>query len=138
MGRSRGAVALTTLLGITTIVAILGTAIALITFFQGLGVFTQARSREAYYAAEAGVYDALRRLAWNPTTQGQGVVIGTQYTLAVGTATATVSVSPLASSKTTITSIGESQNRRRKLQVEVFIDSTTGAAQILSWKEVNL
>lgn len=136
---SRGAIALSTILGITLLVSILGIGIGLIAFFEGLIGVTQARSTEAYFAAEAGVYDALRRLLLNPTTQGDGVIIAQpSYPLVVNSATSTVQVGSLSGSKVTITSIGESQGRKRKLEVEVFIDGTTGALQILSWKEVNI
>jgi hypothetical protein len=67
-------------------------------------------SAQSYYAAEAGVEDALLRLVKKMT-------LSTPYTFKVGQATSTVEISEIVGGSRTITATGNSLNRLRKIQV---------------------
>lgn len=133
MQASRGALALSTLLGITLIVSVLAAALALVAFFEGLIGFSHARANDAYLVAEAGVYDALLRLVRNSGNTGS-------YQLAVGSGTASLSfdTAGLPTDHLKITSVGDVQNRKRKLEVVVYIEGDTKELRIISWKEVTI
>jgi hypothetical protein len=67
-------------------------------------------SAQSYYAAEAGVEDALLRLVKKMT-------LSAPYTFKVGQATSTVEISEIVGGSRTITATGNSLNRLRKIQV---------------------
>ncbi len=135
MQKNQGALALSTFLGIALIVSVLATALALVSFFEGLIGFSQLRSQDAYLAAQAGVYDALLRLVRNKD-------YSTSYSLSTDKGNATISFSRVGSDipaqHVKISSVGDSQGRKRKLEVLVYIEDLTGEARIISWKEVSI
>jgi hypothetical protein len=135
MRTHRGALALSTLLGITLIVSVLATALALVAFFEGLIGFSHGLANDAYLAAEAGAYDALLRLVRNRANTGSYSI-----TVGAGTATITFNTAPAGypPEHIQITSTGDVQNRKRRLEVVVYADSTTGEVRIISWKEVTI
>ena len=74
------------------------------------------RTNQAYYAAEAGVEDALLRLT-------KGKKKSSPYTLSVGSASVTTTISEEMGGTATITSEGSIANRIRKLQIECVIST---------------
>jgi len=75
-----------------------------------------ARTNQAYYAAEAGVEDALLRLT-------KGKKKSSPYTLAVGSASVITTISEGVGGVATITSEGSIANRIRKVQIECIIST---------------
>jgi hypothetical protein len=130
---SLGAIALSTLLGITLIVSVFATALAVLSFFEGWIGFGATRSNEAYFVSQSGVYDALWRIIRdkNFTTSPSG------YTLTVGSGTATVVVEVPATppQHRRIRSTGDVQGRKRKLEVLVYVDDLSGEVRIVEWRE---
>lgn len=128
-----GVAALTTILGIGLVVALMGAALGLLAFLEGSIGFSHVKSQEAFLVAQSGASDALMRLARDKTfTSPSG------YTLAVGNGTSTVTVTSPAFSQKTITSQGEVSARKRKVEVKIVVDDRTGNITVLSWQEVSL
>jgi hypothetical protein len=75
------------------------------------------RSNQAYFTAEAGIEDALLRLAKDKKWQSS-------YSFSVGGSTATVGISDVIGGSRTITSQGNYLNRIRKAQVVYQISTT--------------
>ena len=135
-GEARGAVTLPVFLLITGIVIELGiagvvTANALNNTFSGERLAT-----EALEAARAGAQDAtMVVLRTCPLTSCPA-----SYNLNVGArATAQVTITKDADpSRVTVSSIGSVLNRKKKMQVILSVDQTTGQVKTQSFKEVPL
>jgi len=133
-GSQRGVAALTTILGIGLSIAVLGFALGALAFLESSMGFAQSKSQEAYLVAQSGVADAFMRLARNKTFSSAG------YTLGIGNGTSTVVVAahtPVIG-QNTITATGEVSKRKRKLEVKVAVDNTSGQITVVSWKELPL
>lgn len=130
-----GAVAFTALIGIALVVSALGIAVAFTAFLEGLIGFGQAKASTAYFVAQSGVNDALLRIAFD---KGYENLSG--YNLAVGSGTATVTTDKdnPGTGRTLINSVGTVVNTKRKLEVIVSVDDTTGETRIISWKEITI
>ena len=133
--RQEGVAALTTLLGISVVIIVLGTALGFLAFFESAISLSQMRAQEALLIAQAGVSDALLKFAqdkgFNPSS----------YTLTLGSGTSTVVVTRNYQSVTglhLITSTGEVANRKRKIELKVSVDDTSGQVTIISWREISL
>lgn len=138
--KSCGTAAFSMLVGIALIVAALGTALALLAFLEGLIGFGHAKSGEAYFAAQSGAQDALMRIALNKDYPRPPDPDPVTYNLDVGSGTATVTVDKdnPGQGRTLINSVGTAENRKRKIEVIVSVDGTTGETRIISWKEITI
>ena len=107
----KGQVALTTVITILAAGVVLAVALGILTFNEIKKINNVEKSVQSYYAAEAGVEDALLRTK-------NSMNYAASYTLAVGSATATVTiVGPLEN--LSIVSSGNSENRIRKIAVNL-------------------
>ena len=91
-------------------------------------------SREAVYAAEAGIHDAIVRLARNKECDNGVAPSCSSYSLSVGNASAAVTVTG-ASTPKTITSVGTRKNKTRTLQAVVAI-AANHKVTVTSWNEI--
>lgn len=131
---SSGIAALTTMLGIGLAVSVMGAAMGLLSFLESTIGFSHAKAQEAYLVAQSGAADALMRLARDKTFSSVG------YSVSVGNGTTTVVVvrnNPVIG-QNLITSTGEVSNRKRKIEVKVAVDNTSGKLTLLSWREISL
>ncbi|MBI1961040.1 MAG: hypothetical protein HYS43_02080 [Candidatus Liptonbacteria bacterium] len=131
--RNSGIAAIPTVIifgGIIAEIAIATTFLSLTFTNTALG---QRLSAEAFAAAQSGAEDAILRLVRDRNYQN---ISG--YTLSVGQATVTVTItqgSP-AANQATIRSTGSSFRRRRVVQAIVTIDDVTGVVSLVSLKEI--
>lgn len=137
MAGGSGAIAFSMLLGITLIVSVFATGIALLAFFEGMIDAVHMHANDALLAAHAGAHDALRRIALNRNFES---VAG--YSVPVGAGAATVVVERVAwggpSQHTRISSTGRVQDQWRRIQVVVYVNAATGATRVVSWREVTI
>lgn len=100
------------LLTILILVIIFGLAVSIfiLTFNEQKILENIIKSNQAYYAAEAGIEDALLRLVKNES-------FSKPYTLNIDEANATVEISDVVGGSRTIISTGEILNRMRKIRV---------------------
>ncbi|MBI5466119.1 MAG: hypothetical protein HY974_02410 [Candidatus Kerfeldbacteria bacterium] len=92
------------------------------------------RSTQALYVAQAGLNDALWRLARNKNYENL-----TGYNLAVSSGTANIVVDrdePVAN-QTTVTVTATSDNRTRKIQAVINVTAVVGALSQASWTEID-
>ena len=106
-------------LAIIVVIVTLGivTSIVTVTLGQQKIVRNITQSAQAYYAAEAGIEDALLRLQ-------NGMNFTSPYTFSVGTASAFTTISSAIGGVRTITTEGDKNNRVRKIQIVYRIDTT--------------
>jgi len=104
-----------TVLILAVIIAI-SVSISILTFSQQKISRNITKSSQAYYAAEAGIEDALLRLIKNLNWSSP-------YTLSVDNGTSTIEISDIVGGSRTITSEGNVAERRRKIQVAYEISS---------------
>jgi len=104
---------------ILVLVAVFGIAlsISLLTLGQQKIINNIIKSTQVYFIAEAGIEDALLRLNNNPS------MAALSYNLNVGTGSTNVVISDSIGGSRTITSLGDTSNRKRKVQVIYAIDS---------------
>lgn len=133
MRNDRGAIALSTILGITFIVGTLSVSLALLSVFEGLAGFGAARANEAYFVAQGGANDGLLRLARDRNHSAS-------YDLVVGDGAASVSFSRVGvpAQHVRVISVGNVQDRRRRIEVLVFVDDRVGTTRVVSWREVTI
>ncbi len=119
---------------IGAIIAIVGILVAfLAASFVDTGYGLSA-SVEAQNAAQSGVQDAMLQLGRNPIPW---VPSPDPYTLAVGSSTATVTVtqnSPSAG-EVTVLSAATVANRTRKIQVVLENNASTSQWSVISWQQ---
>jgi Tfp pilus assembly protein PilX len=85
-------------------------------------VANQVNSSQSYYAAEAGIEDAMARLKKNPTLSS------VNYLLNVGQASTQVVVSASIGASKTISSLGSMKNMQRNIQALCGIENVVNAS----------
>ena len=115
------------------IILVAGTALAVVTASFVDSSYGFQSSQQAQSVATAGVEDALLQLARNNQFANTG-----GYSIAVGSSTATVTVTQSSPSAgfATILSQATISLRVKKLQVVVSINTITGQTSIVSWTAV--
>lgn len=116
--------ALITLLFFMVIAITITTASVVILFLTMSSATKFEQGTRSYYIAESGIENALLRLLRDPSYSGE--------TITVEDGTAVISVS--GTSPYVITSIGETGNFQRTLQVEA--DYTNGVLSVGEWREM--
>jgi len=101
---------------ILAIIFALGVSITILTLGQQRIAANITISSQAYYAAEAGLEDALLRLE-------KSMNWSRPYSFQIGEATATITISDIIGGRRTITSEGNSFERIRKSQIIYQIDT---------------
>ena len=132
---NNGVAALITVTVIALIVLIAGIGISQTGFVENMLTSGEKESQEAFYAAEAGVQDAMTRIIRNKDCNNGVNPSCSSYSFPVDNATVTITVSGISSTKT-IVSIGTQGNKTRTLQVVADIDITTNKATITSRSEL--
>lgn len=135
--RVKGAVTLPVFLIITLIVTELALAGVITANALNNTLFGERLAIEASQAARAGAQDAIMRVIRNCPLSNCSP---SSYSLSVGSrSSSTVSISRnVVSGDITITSTGSSFTRRKKMEVILGVDETTGQAKIQSFREVAL
>jgi len=131
-----GIATLPTILALTILTLALVTGMAAWTLSESFVSQSQQQTQLAYYYADAGVKNALTRIARNDS---YNCVATDCYTITMDSGTAAVSVSAADGSvgnPKIIISKGTVQNKIRRLQVDVSIN-TIGEITNLSWQELN-
>lgn len=126
--------ALPVILVISLVVLVIAMGIASSSYIENWGTYTEAENKKAIFAAEAGARDAYKRITKNTNCNSGGSPDCSSYTLAVGDATATITVSGGGSK--TILSVGKINNVQVKIQVGVSVDSNNKATQT-SWQQLS-
>ncbi|MBI4458169.1 hypothetical protein HY633_04355 [Candidatus Uhrbacteria bacterium] len=134
MMQLKGIAALPTILIISLLVLIAGAGILGTSLVEDAVTSGDKESREAIYAAEAGIHDAIVRLARNKECNNGVAPSCTSFSLAVGDASTAVTVAG-ASTPKTITSVGTRKNKTRTLQAVVSIDANHKVS-VTSWSEI--
>ncbi|MBI5306574.1 hypothetical protein HZB04_03250 [Candidatus Wolfebacteria bacterium] len=128
-----GVAALPTIIIISMIILLIGVGAASSGFIEGLGSFGELESKKALLAAEAGAMDAFKRIGKNIFCNTGGTPDCSSYSLAIGGATATISVS--GTNSKTIISTGQVGFKKSKIQVVVSIDANGKITQT-SWQQL--
>lgn len=129
-----GLAALPTVVVIAIIVLVAGIGVLGTGMVENALTFGEKESREALYAAEAGAHDATLRVLRNKDCNNGGAPSCSSYTLAVGEASANITVAGATSPKT-IVSTGTRQNKTRQIRITAEIDANNKVT-ITSWVEV--
>lgn len=121
------------------------TVVALIILLAGIGVVGtglvenaltsgEDESRQALYAAETGIHDAIERLVRDKDCNNGGSPPCALYSFPVGQGSVSVAVSGISSPKTIIAT-GTNKNKIRRIQVAVAIDANNKIT-VSSWSEL--
>ena len=132
---TQGMAALTTVTIIALIVLIAGIGISQTGFIENALTSGEKESREAFYAAETGIHDALIRIIRNKDCNNGVSPLCSSYSFSVDNASVNVTVSG-ASTQKTITAVGTEKNKIRTIQAIASIDTATNKVSITSWSEV--
>lgn len=116
LNRQKGFAALLATILIMSVVAGITASIFLLTFAEQKILRNIIKSSKAYYAAEAGVEDALLKLK-------KDMDLSNPYVLNIGDTLTTVTISDIIGGARTITSEGNALNRLRKIEVSYEIKS---------------
>ena len=125
----RGAMALGSILALSAILLAIGLALAFSGFIQGDIVFNQDKANNAFYIADAGVKDAMQKIARNKNFASTGYDL-----IFTGDSKATVVVS-LVGGKTEIISTGVVGNNTKKVKAVVNV-GVNGDVTPDSWEEM--
>ena len=132
---THGIAALITVTVIALIVLIAGIGISQTGFVENALTSGEKESREAFYAAQAGIHDALSRIIRNKDCNNGVNPLCASYSFAVDDAAVAVTVSGVSSTKT-ITAIGTEKNKTRTLQAIAIINTATNKVTVTSWNEL--
>lgn len=129
----KGVAALPTIIVVSMIILLIGVGLTSSGFIEGLGSFGELESKKSLFAAEAGAMDAFKRISRNTACNTGGSPDCSNYNLAIGDATATISVS--GANTKTIISIGQVGLKKSKIQVLVSIGADGKITQT-SWQQL--
>lgn len=129
-----GVAALPMVIMIAVLAVVIGVGVGGSAFVEALLSSGDYESKQALYAAEAGASDAFKRVVRSKRCNEGGTPACDSFTVAVGSAAATVTVS--GTNPKTILSIGEAGRKRRTVQVTVSYDANNKATQT-EWKEIS-
>ncbi len=131
--RQKGAMALGSILALSAILLAIGLAMAFSGFIQGDIVFNQDKASSAFYIAEAGVKDAMQKIArnkdYNYASPGYNLIVDG------GTATVIVNKDIPVGGKTEIISTGVVGNNTKKVR-EVLDVGVNGDVTVDTWAEM--
>lgn len=141
----RGAMALGSILALAVILLAVGLAMSFSGFIQSDISSNQDKASIAFYAAEAGVKDAMQKVA-RKKNYNTDALLGSKYDLAVGNGSAAITVCnsnivcpDISSGQTKILSTGMAQNNTKKIKVILNTDAAndgSGKVSIVSWEEM--
>lgn len=129
-----GVAALPTIMVIALIVLVAGIGIMSTGFVENAVTFGEEESREALYAAETGIHDAVLRLTRNKNCESAGVPACASYSFSVGNASVAV-VATGAGSPKTILATGTRKNKTRRIQATATIDGNNKVT-VSAWTEL--
>jgi len=130
-----GGAALPTILIMATVVIELAVGAVVVATMLNNTASNRRLSMEALQAARGGAQDALVYVQ-RYCSSSSGCV--KTYDMTVGSRTAHVEITDAGGGLVTITSTGDANLRKKRVQVEVGIDSITAEMRIRSFKEVPL
>lgn len=130
-----GFAALPTVIIIAVVVLIAGIGVLSTGLTEDALTFGEKESREALYAAETGVHDAIERIVRMKNCNSGGIPSCASYVFYVGDASVSVTVSGATTPKT-IVATGTRKNKTRRIQVITTIDAS-GRVTITSWVELS-
>lgn len=130
---NNGVAALPTIIIIAMIILLASIGAASSGFVENLISYSELESKKALFAAEAGAKDAFKRIGRNKDCNIGGSSTCASYSIAVGDATSTITVS--GTNNKTILSSGQVGNIEVRIQVEAYLDQNNKLIQS-SWKQL--
>lgn len=131
-----GVSALPTVLLISIIILELALAVALTAASLSNTFYGERMASEALSAARAGAEDAILRVVRYKNCPTTGCPAS--YSIAVGSRTADVTIASDGQGHITIDSTGTAFTRKKKVEVILGVDPTTGEVKLQSFEEVAL
>ena len=130
---TRAQTALGVVILIAGIIILISALLAFVSISFLNSIFSFQSAQNAYLAAASGAEDATLQLMRN-----KDFPTGT-YSIPVGpyTSSVTVSQNTPTAGLVTVTSVGTVNFNSRKIQLLLSVNSSTGAVDIVSWREVN-
>ena len=128
---TNGVAALITVTVIALIILIAGIGISQTGFVENILTSGEKESRKAFYAAEAGIQDAMERMTRNKDCNNGVNPPCSSYSFFIDNATVAVTVSGVSNVKT-IVAAGMQGNKTRTIQVVADIDIATNKVTITS------
>ena len=132
---NKGIAAIVTVIVIALIVLIAGIGISQTGFVETALTSGEKESRKAFYAAQAGVQDALARITRNKDCNNGVAPLCSSYSFSVDDASVSITVSGVSTPKTII-AIGTEKNKTRTIQAVADINAATNKVTITSWNEL--
>ena len=130
---NNGVAALPTIIIVAMIILLASIGAASSGFVENLISYSELESKKALFAAEAGAKDAFKRIGRNKDCNIGGSSTCASYSIAVGDATSTITVS--GTNNKTILSSGQVGNIEVRIQVEAYLDQNNKLIQS-SWKQL--
>lgn len=131
---SKAVAALPTIIIVAMIILLASIGAASSGFVENLISYSELESKKALFAAEAGAKDAFKRIGRNKDCNVGGSATCASYSIAVGDATSTITVS--GANNKTILSSGQVGNIEVKIQVETYFDANNKLIQS-TWKQID-
>ena len=132
---NKGIAAIVTVIVIALIVLIAGIGISQTGFVETALTSGEKESRKAFYASQAGIQDALARIARNKDCNNGIAPLCSSYSFSVDDASVSITVSGVSTPKTII-AIGTEKNKTRTIQAVADINAATNKVTITSWNEL--
>lgn len=129
-----GVAALPTIMVIALIVLVAGIGVMSTGFVENAVTFGEEESREALYAAESGIHDAVLRINRNKNCESAGIPACASYSFPVGAASVAVAVTGAGSPKTVLAT-GTIKNKTRRIQATATIDGNNKVI-VSAWTEL--
>ncbi len=127
----KGVAALPTILIITAIIFEIGVIIALSSYYINSSLYLSRANSAALFAAEAGINDAIARIARDRTFDASD-----SYTLPISAGISADVVIERQTSTTTITATGRSGTVVKKIRAIVNINPSDFKTTLESWEEI--
>lgn len=129
--KQKGLAFLPTVLVIGIIIIELGLALAFVIYSSGLSSYNVRLSQQAFFSARSGARDAILRFSRDKTFNPGS------YQFSIGSASTTVTISrDIDTNKHRIVSEANANNRRKKFQADIIVDSGTDRISIISFNEI--
>lgn len=140
ISHQQGVSALIMILGITLVVSVLGIGMGLLSYLETMNASSWEHTQAAYFAAQAGAYDAMDQIMANKAYSSAGTVlaVGNNGSATVQVQNGTDETGASVPGITLVTSLGTVGSAQRKIQVKTAVDSQTGKISVIFWKEASL
>lgn len=132
MKHPRGIAALLAIVGVAALVLLIAMGLSFSNFLENDASSARQKHREAFFAAEAGIHDAISRITRNKDYTGSY----DETTFPIVSSPDTLDITVGTGSPRTITATAVVKNRTAKIQATVNVDSN-GWVTIATWQELS-